>query len=245
MPAYLLATPPSRVREDGGGGTSGLWPWKGPSTNCQLLMHLRERKAPGQLGGPPPRKKNPIVQPRGLGTGRSIDLQADAHVCQGQAWPSALGPVRRGGGDNPRGGQPHCTFILEDVNPSPDAAIDILSTDGHRMKHKTFFICKNPINANKKRVDCQALFSTYSAIWTLTHFVKKTVIVHFQGIASVYAILQKLTAPLVVFKQKPLSPILANQRACIQVRWQGYFHFERGASWEEFRQSWLKVIEGG
>ncbi len=64
------------------------------------------RKAPGQ-GAVVSRhlSEKPIVQPRGLGTGRSVDLQPDAHGCPGkhgrQLW------VRCGGGDNTRGGQPH------------------------------------------------------------------------------------------------------------------------------------------
>ncbi len=61
--------------------------------------------------------EKPIVQPRGLGTGRSVDLQPDAHGCPGkhgrQLW------VRCGGGDNTRGGQPHRTFILRGREPIP------------------------------------------------------------------------------------------------------------------------------
>ncbi len=64
-----------------------------------------------------PRSEKSIVQPRGLGTGRSVDLQPDAHGCPGkhgrQLW------VRCGSGDNTRGGQPHHTFILRGHEPIP------------------------------------------------------------------------------------------------------------------------------
>ncbi len=77
-------------------------------------MHLREERH--RLWAAP-RSEKPIVQPRGLGTGRSVDLQPDAHGCPGkhgrQLW------VRCGGGDNTRGGQPHRTFILRGREPIP------------------------------------------------------------------------------------------------------------------------------
>ncbi len=40
-----------------------------------------------------PRSEKTIIQPRGLGTGRSVDLQADSHGLPGQVCPLALGPV--------------------------------------------------------------------------------------------------------------------------------------------------------
>ncbi len=81
-------------------------------------MHLREERHRGRARlWAAPRSEKPIVQPWGLGTGRSVDLQPDAHGCPGkhgrQLW------VRCGGGDNTRGGQPHRTFILRGREPIP------------------------------------------------------------------------------------------------------------------------------
>ncbi len=81
-------------------------------------MHLREERHRGRARlWAAPRSEKPVVQPRGLGTGRSVDLQPDAHGCPGkhghQLW------VRCGGGDNTRGGQPHRTFTLRGREPIP------------------------------------------------------------------------------------------------------------------------------
>ncbi len=81
-------------------------------------MHLREERHRGRAPlWAAPRSEKPIVQPWGLGTGRSVDLQPDAHDCPGkhgrQLW------VRCGGGDNTQGGQPHRTFILRGREPIP------------------------------------------------------------------------------------------------------------------------------
>ncbi len=104
--------------EDGGGGRADSGRERGHPRTRQLLMHLREERHRGRARlWAPPRSKKPIVQPRGLGTGRSVDLQPDAHSCPGkhgrQLW------VRCGGGDNTRGGQPHRTFILRGREPIP------------------------------------------------------------------------------------------------------------------------------
>ncbi len=64
-----------------------------------------------------PRSEKPIVQPRGLGTGRSVDLQHDIHGCPGKHGRQLR--VRCGAGDNTRGGQPHRTFILGGREPIP------------------------------------------------------------------------------------------------------------------------------
>ncbi len=99
------------------------WTWepggKGNSSFLRkLLMHLREERHRGRVRlWAAPRSEKPIVQPQGLGNGRSGDLQPDAHGCPGkhgrQLW------VRCGGGDNTRGGQPHRTFILRGREPIP------------------------------------------------------------------------------------------------------------------------------
>ncbi len=104
--------------EDGGGGRGASGRERGHPRLRQLVMHLREERHWGKARlWATPRSEKPIVQPRGLGTGRSVDLQPDAHGCPGkhgrQLW------VRCGGGDNTRGGQPHRTFILRGREPIP------------------------------------------------------------------------------------------------------------------------------
>ncbi len=63
------------------------------------------------------RSEKPIIQPRGLGTWKSVVLQPDTHGCPGkhgrQLW------VRYGGSDNTRVGQPRRTFILRGRKPIP------------------------------------------------------------------------------------------------------------------------------
>ncbi len=104
--------------EDGGGGRAASGRERGHPRTRQLLMHLREERHRGRARlWAAPRSEKPIIQPRGLGTGRSVDLQPDARGCPGkhgrQLW------VRCGGGDNTRGGQPHRTFILRGREPIP------------------------------------------------------------------------------------------------------------------------------
>ncbi len=104
--------------EDGGGGRAASGRERGHPRTRQLLMHLREERHRGRARlWAAPRSEKPIVQPRGLGTGRSVDLQPNAHSCPGkhgrQLW------VWCGGGDNTRGGQPHHTFILRGREPIP------------------------------------------------------------------------------------------------------------------------------
>ncbi len=112
MPAYPLATPPSRaVRMEE--ADERLLAVKGA-----IHDFVNSSCTSGKKGtGAGPRSEKSIVQPRGLGTGRSVDLQPDAHGCPGehgrQLW------VRCGGGDNTRGGQPHHTFILRGHEPIP------------------------------------------------------------------------------------------------------------------------------
>ncbi len=99
--------------EDGGDGRAATGHERGHPRLRQLLMRLRAA----------PRSEKPIIQPWGFGTGRSVDLQPDTHDCPGkhgrQLW------VRCGGGDSPT-----ASSSSEDVSPSPDATIDMLSSDG-------------------------------------------------------------------------------------------------------------------
>ncbi len=109
----------------------------GRESGCQLIGFGRETRTVPPSGGfswaqvhrdrslhlgrarlwAAPRSEKPIIQPRGLGTGRSVDLQPDTHGCPGkhgcQLW------VRCGGGDITQGGQPHRTFILRGREPIP------------------------------------------------------------------------------------------------------------------------------
>ncbi len=87
-------------------------------------MTLSAPHAP--LGRKAPEK--PIVQPRGLGTGRSVDLQPMLTAARASmAISSGSGAAVA---TTPEGGSPTAPSSIEDVSPSPDAAIDILSTDG-------------------------------------------------------------------------------------------------------------------
>ncbi len=118
MPTYPLATPPSRVvrTEE---ADERLLAVKGAIHELVSSSCTSGKKGTGAGRGcePCPFPIKPVVQPRGLGTGRSVDLQPDAHGCPGkhgrQLW------VRCGGGDNTRGGQPHRTFILRGREPIP------------------------------------------------------------------------------------------------------------------------------
>ncbi len=59
-----------------------------------------------------------------LGTGWSVDLQPDTHGCPGKHGSGAVVAT------TPEGGSPTVPSSSEDIRPSPDAAIDILSSDG-------------------------------------------------------------------------------------------------------------------
>ncbi len=113
MPTYPLATPPSRVVRTEEAGER-LLAVKGAIHKLVSSSCTSGKKGTGATA---PRSEKPIVQPRGLGTGRSVDLQPDAHGCPGkhgrQLWVWCIG------GDNTRGGQPHRTFILRGREPIP------------------------------------------------------------------------------------------------------------------------------
>ncbi len=71
--------------EDGGGGRAASGRERGHPRLFQLLMYLREERHRGRARlWAAPRSEKSIVQPRGLGTGRSVDLQPDAHGCLGK-----------------------------------------------------------------------------------------------------------------------------------------------------------------
>ncbi len=90
-----------------------------------------------------------------------------------------------------------------------------------------------------KKNDWRALFSTYRAIWTLNTFCQKR---HFQGIASSRFTAEADKRPCCFWTEADKS-ILANQRAVFRSGDKATFTLKRRASWEEFRQSWLKVIK--
>ncbi len=61
------------------------------------------------------------------------------------------------------------------------------------------FICKNDKRHLKKIADCYALFSTYSAIWTLNTFSQNKPVLPTFKASRVHDLLQKQTSALVVF----------------------------------------------
>ncbi len=109
MPAYPLAAPPSRVvrTEE---TDERLLAVKGAILDFVSSSCTSGKKGTGaeRRLWAAPRSEKPIIQLRGFGTGRSVDLQPDTDSCPGkhgrQLW------VRCGGGDNTRGGQPHRTI---------------------------------------------------------------------------------------------------------------------------------------
>ncbi len=118
MPAYPLATPPSRVvrTEE---ADERLLAVKGAIHELVSSSCTSGKKGTGAGRGcePRPAPRNQSSSREGSGGLGSVDLQPDAHSCPGkhgrQLW------VRCGGGDNTRGGQPHRTFILRGREPIP------------------------------------------------------------------------------------------------------------------------------
>ncbi len=84
----------------------------------------------------------------------------------------------------------------------------------------------------------------YSPHRSLNMFFKKASIVHFQGIASSCFTAEADKRPCCFWTEANKS-ILANQRAVFRSGAKATFTLKRHASWEEFRQSWLKVFEDG
>ncbi len=82
--------------EDGGGGRVASGRERGHPQLCQHLMHLREERhrIRARLWAAP-RSKKPILQPRGSRDRAVCWPPARYSRLTGQAWPSALGPVRR------------------------------------------------------------------------------------------------------------------------------------------------------
>ncbi len=60
------------------------------------------------------------------------------------------------------------------------------------------FICKND-KRHLKIADCHALFSTYSAIWTLKTFSQNKPVLPTFKASRIHDLLQKQTSALVVF----------------------------------------------
>ncbi len=119
MPAYPPGHSAVEGSEDGGGRQGASGRERGHPRLCQLLMHLREERHWGRARlWAATRSEKPICWP-----------PARCSRLPGQAWPSALGLVRRLR-QTPEGGSPTTPSSSEDVSPSPDAAINILSTDG-------------------------------------------------------------------------------------------------------------------
>ncbi len=163
MPAYPLAAPPSRVvrMEEVRRAASGRE--RGHPRLRQLLMHFREERH--QSRAPlwaATRSEKRIIQPRGLRTGRSVDLQPDAHSCPGkhgsQLW------VRCGGGDNTRGGQPHRTFVLRGREPIPRCC-DRHPIHGWRTELKA----GHPVGQTSKIIrEPDGMFAAWGGPWGCT-----------------------------------------------------------------------------
>ncbi len=89
--------------EDGGDRRTASGCERGYPRLRQLLMHLREKRHRSRTRlWAAPRSEKPIIQLRGFGTGRSVDLQPDTDSCPGK---HVLGPVRRWR-QHPRGAAP-------------------------------------------------------------------------------------------------------------------------------------------
>ncbi len=109
MPAYPLATPPSRVvRMEEASGRE-----RGHPRLRQLLMH------------PAPRSQSSSCESSGLGgllTSSPMLTAARASMAVSSGSGAAVATT-------PEGGSPTAPSSSKDVSPSPDAAIVILSTD--------------------------------------------------------------------------------------------------------------------
>ncbi len=129
MPAYPLATPPSRVvrMEE---ADERLLAVKGAIHDFVSSSCTSGKKGTGAEHGceprPAPRNQSSSREGSGLGgllTSSPILTAAQASMAVSSGSGVAVATT-------PEGGSPTAPSSSEDVNPSPDAAIDILSTDG-------------------------------------------------------------------------------------------------------------------
>ncbi len=99
-------SPAMEGSEDGGGRRAASGRERGHPRLCQLLMHLREKKAPEQntvVNHAPVRETN---HPAARARDWTVCLPPARYLrLPGQAWPSALGPVLRWR-QHPRGAAP-------------------------------------------------------------------------------------------------------------------------------------------
>ncbi len=129
MPAYPLATPPSRVvrTEE---ADERLLAVKGAIHELVSSSCTSGKKGTGAGRGceprPAPRNQSSSREGSGLGgllTSSPMLTAARASMAVSSGSDAAVATT-------PEGGSPTAPSSTEDVNPSPDAAIDILSTDG-------------------------------------------------------------------------------------------------------------------
>ncbi len=129
MPAYPLATPPSRVvrMEE---AEERLLAVKGAIHDFVSSSCASGKKGTGVERGceprPAPRNQSSSREGSGLGgllTSSPILTAARASMAVSSGSGAAVATT-------PEGGSPTAPSSSEDMNPSPDAAIDILSTDG-------------------------------------------------------------------------------------------------------------------
>ncbi len=114
--------------EDGGGGRAASGCERGHPQTRQLLMHLREERHRGRarLFCPAPRNQSSSREGSGLGgllTSSPMLTAARASMAVSSGSGAAVATT-------PEGGSSTAPSSSEDVNPSPDAAIDVLSADG-------------------------------------------------------------------------------------------------------------------
>ncbi len=126
IPAYHLATPPLRTEE----ADERLLAVKGAIHDFVSSSCTSGKKGTGVERGceprPAPRNQSSSCEGSGLGgllTSSPILTAARASMTVNSGSGAAVATT-------PEGGSPTTPSSSEDVNPSPDAAIDTLSTDG-------------------------------------------------------------------------------------------------------------------
>ncbi len=130
--------------EDGGDIRAASGRERGHPQLRQLLMHLHEKRHQSRTRlWAVSRSEKPIIQPWGLGAGRSVDIQPRYSRLPGQAWLSALGPVRRWR-QHPRG-SPAEPSSSEDVSTHPPM---LRLTSYPRMAH--LIKCWAPRGTNQR-----------------------------------------------------------------------------------------------
>ncbi len=129
MPAYPLATPPSRVvRTDE--ADERLLAVKGAIHELVSSSCTSGKKGTGAERGCEPRPATINQSSSREGSGLGGLLTSSPMLTAARASMAVSSGSGAAVATTPEGGSPTAPSSSEDVNPSPDAAIDILSTDG-------------------------------------------------------------------------------------------------------------------